>query len=550
MGSKTKLALILIIIIGGALRFYKLGKNPPSLNLDEVAIGYNAFSILKTGRDEYGTRFPLAFRSHDDYKPPLYIYLTVPSVAVFGLNEVAVRFPSALFGIITVALSYFLVKELFFKEENDKKEKIALLTALILAINPWHLQFSRAGFETNVAVFFTTFGIWSFLKGVRTSAKWWIITAINFSLVLYAYQTARLFIPLFSLILLVIFHKKIIKRKKEALLSVTLFTIIALPLIPIMTSTAGVMRFKGTNVFEQPGLIEEEIDRSLLDATNQDAFAMRLYHNRRLAAFFTLAEGYLKHFRPDILFLGRKGPPFNYTPNVGLFYLIELPIMLWGAHLLLKRNGKERIIVISWLLLSPVASAFTWDIPSSTRMTIALPTFQILTALGLHSILQSRSWFLRIHPHFIKATVAIIFLFSFGQYLHQYYIHSPIENAEAWQYGYKEAVEYVDKKKSNYKKVIVSTNLRQPQNFFAFYTKYDPYKYIFEDGGTVSGGFLETQNRFDIYEFHPIDYGKLAGQENIILIDLYSAIPKEFEDKVIKTINSLNGQPVIVISET
>ena len=106
-------AVVAIVTLAAVLRFYQLGKNPPSLNLDEVAIGYNAYSILKTGMDEYGKRLPLVFRSHDDYKPPLYIYLSVPSIAASGLNPFAVRFPSALAGTLTVLLTYFLVRELF-----------------------------------------------------------------------------------------------------------------------------------------------------------------------------------------------------------------------------------------------------------------------------------------------------------------------------------------------------------------------------------------------------------------------------------------------------
>src|SRR3989338_344065 len=87
--------LIPVILLAAVLRFYQLGQNPPSLDWDETAHGYNAYSILKTGRDEYGYKFPLYFRSFDDYKPPIYTYLVVPAVAIFGLNDFAVRFPSA-----------------------------------------------------------------------------------------------------------------------------------------------------------------------------------------------------------------------------------------------------------------------------------------------------------------------------------------------------------------------------------------------------------------------------------------------------------------------
>jgi len=104
----------ILLIFGVALfaRFYKLSQHPVSLSMDEVSIGYNAYSILKTGRDEWGQSFPLAFRSVGDYKPPVNIYLTVPSIAFFGLTEFAVRAPVALLGSLSVIVFIFLLKEL------------------------------------------------------------------------------------------------------------------------------------------------------------------------------------------------------------------------------------------------------------------------------------------------------------------------------------------------------------------------------------------------------------------------------------------------------
>src|SRR5688572_3781308 len=143
-----------IIILAIFLRFYQLGSNPPSLDWDEASIGYNAYSILKTGADEYGNAFPLSFRSFDDYKPPVYFYLTVPSIAVFGLTEFAVRFPAAVIGVVAVIALYFFVLEVLQRFDKPKRQGIALTAAFFLAISPWHLQFSRAAFEGNLGMAF------------------------------------------------------------------------------------------------------------------------------------------------------------------------------------------------------------------------------------------------------------------------------------------------------------------------------------------------------------------------------------------------------------
>src|SRR3989344_7737190 len=146
--------LTFVFLLAFFLRFYNLGSNPPSLTWDEASLGYNAYSILKTGADEYGNKLPLSIRSFDDYKPPLYVYLTIPFVALFGLSEFSVRLPSAIIGALSVIVIYFLVKEFLQRWDKKHQELIALVSALFLAISPWQLQFSRGAFEGNIGIFF------------------------------------------------------------------------------------------------------------------------------------------------------------------------------------------------------------------------------------------------------------------------------------------------------------------------------------------------------------------------------------------------------------
>jgi len=194
-----KCLFFVVMVLAFFLRFYKLGEIPPSLNWDEAALGYNAYSILKTGNDEYGVRFPLVFRSFGDYKPPFYTYLTIPSILIFGLNEFAVRFPSALFGSLTVLITYFLVKEIFPRKNFQFSIfNFQLITSFLLAISPWHLQFSRGAFEANLGLFLAVLGTYLFLKGLRRKALL-PASAIIFSLSLYAYHSSRIFVPLLVL---------------------------------------------------------------------------------------------------------------------------------------------------------------------------------------------------------------------------------------------------------------------------------------------------------------------------------------------------------------
>src|SRR5258708_4721321 len=150
--KKTLTILILVIAIAIAIvtRFYKLGEAPKGLYLDEAGQGYSAYSILKTGKDEFGKSFPIVFRSFTDFKTPVYIYLIVPLIAIFGLTTFTVRFPSFFFSILTIPVLFHLVEELIHKKMSYKYYLFAPIICLLLAISPWHILFGRTNFECNV----------------------------------------------------------------------------------------------------------------------------------------------------------------------------------------------------------------------------------------------------------------------------------------------------------------------------------------------------------------------------------------------------------------
>lgn len=235
MKRKT-LLLASIIVLSILLRFFHLGKTPISLEWDEVAIGYDAYSISKTLRDQYGKFLPLTFRSLDDYKPPIYEYLTVPSVMLFGLNEFSVRLPSAIFGIATVVLTYYLTLLIFSRVPSVKEYSnfIAYLSSFLLAISPWHLQFSRAAFEVNVSVFITVLAVFFFIKGLE-KPNFFFLSALFFGLDLFSYHSTRVVAPLLMFSLFIIFNKNL-PTKKNIFLFFLIFGIFFVNFIPILTS--------------------------------------------------------------------------------------------------------------------------------------------------------------------------------------------------------------------------------------------------------------------------------------------------------------------------
>ncbi|MFZ5845513.1 MAG: hypothetical protein ACOY0S_03540, partial [Patescibacteria group bacterium] len=159
-------ALIFILLLATFLRLYQLNRVPPSPSLDEVSLGYNAYSILKTGRDEYGTKLPLILRAYDDFRPALYAYLIIPFLPIFGLSVLAVRLPAVILSLVTVGVTYLLANELWSPPKKISTGPIeinaGLMASLLLAISPWHVYLSRLGHETNLGLTLVVLGVYFF----------------------------------------------------------------------------------------------------------------------------------------------------------------------------------------------------------------------------------------------------------------------------------------------------------------------------------------------------------------------------------------------------
>ncbi|MBU1088553.1 phospholipid carrier-dependent glycosyltransferase [Patescibacteria group bacterium] len=155
MKIKTHQILFIIIFIFSLfLRLYKLDQFPPSLNWDEISHTYNAYSLAKTGKDQWGVSWPIFnFRAYGDFPTTLNMYLTLPLVKYFGINAFTSRLPSALLGALTLIPTYFLAKLIL------KKEKLALFVTLLSAVSPWSLFPSRAVFQSTISSFFLIGGI-------------------------------------------------------------------------------------------------------------------------------------------------------------------------------------------------------------------------------------------------------------------------------------------------------------------------------------------------------------------------------------------------------
>ena len=137
---KTKLLLIMILVVASLLRLWKLSTVPVSLFGDELDVGYHAYSILKTGKDYYGNSWPIHFHSIAEWRTPLYLYSAVPTVAIFGVTPLGVRLPAAIFGILSVYVMFLFVRQI------TNHQSLATIASAVMAVNPWSLQYSPSRF--------------------------------------------------------------------------------------------------------------------------------------------------------------------------------------------------------------------------------------------------------------------------------------------------------------------------------------------------------------------------------------------------------------------
>ncbi len=557
--KKSIIFLILILLLASWLRFWRLGKVPPSPDWDEAALGYNAYSILKTGRDEYGKFMPLILRSFDDYKPAIYAYLAILPIKFFGLNLWTVRLPAAIIGILAVLFVYSLVNELFLSELKRKEKPmnlsnrnklIALITSFLLAVSPWHLQFSRVAFETAVGM---TINVLLALIFLRSLKKPWLLPLVAFlaGLNIYVYQAEKIFTPLLVLAMVVIWHRQLFKIPRRFLIvGVLVGLIIILPFIKMaLTSPEIFMRAKGTSFYSDlTPFLSRTVEKLVRDQQNNDYLGLVL-DNRRITYVLTFLSGYLSHFNFNWLFLTGDDVR-HHAPGMGLLYLVELPFFLLGIFRLIFGNygRKAKYLIAAWLLLAPLPAAFSSGVPHAVRTLRFLPFIHLLTALGFLDFLnwlKQKQWPAR--AIFILI-ITVAFVFNFSYYLNQYFIQLNWFTSASWQYGYEQAVAEIAKIQGKYDKIIVSNqpHLDQSYMFFLYYLQYDPAKYQ-QEGGTVSGGFAEEKNSFGKFKFRPIVWNQEEKSDKV----LYVGRPDDFpgEKPVVKTFYFLNGEPAIKLVE-
>lgn len=495
-----------LIVLAAVLRLWNLGNYPP-LNADEAAIGYNAWSILQTGRDEHGEFFPIHFKSFGDYKPGLYFYIVIPFVKLLGLNEWAVRLPSALAGIGTVYIVYLLAKLLW------QDEVLGLVWAAILAILPWHIHFSRGGWESNVAVFLTTLGVYLFYKlKVKLKVQGFLLVLLPFILATYTYHSARIIAPILFLGLIVFNWKLVRKNLKSFVFASLIGFVLMLPLTVSFLKGGASSRFSGVGIFADQGPLWRV--NELINQHERDSlFFVRAFHNKVVIYGISFFQKYFSHFDGDFLFISGDTVPRSKLPEMGVMYLIDAPLLMLGVWFWLRTKKEYQYLPFLWLVIAPLASALTFQAPSALRalsMTIPLTFF---VGYGVSTLLKFEIQNSKIKTIIknIKLLIFFLIILSYGwggfYWKDAYFNHYLKRYPDAWP-DFKLIVEKLEIAGES---VCVETNVDQPYILALFYLKYPPERIQKEIKLTPPDQFgFSTVRSFGKYQFG--DCGRFDGK--------------------------------------
>ena len=475
-----KRLLFAVLFVALMLRVVDLNKFPYGFTPDEASFGYDAYSILKTGKDQWGKNLPLVLQSFGDYKSPLYAYISIPFVAIFGLSKFSIRLPNALVGVGAVYITYLLVYQIaknnYLKfDKNIKAEHLALAASFLLAISPWHVMISRGAFEANLTTLLLPLALYFFFKALK-NPRYFIYSALAVGLDVFSYHAAKLVVPLLFLFLFIIFRKEIVKGfgiyHKLGIFVLAVF--IGLFLISLRGGSST--RVLDVSIFKT-SLAEASSERIKAISEGMNPFTARLIYNKYGAGIRHFFSNYITYFSPQFYF--SQGPAestYGMIPGRGVLYWFELPFIILGLFYLLKNiSNKYALSIIIWYLLSPVAAALSLGPGyAANRASVSLPSIQIISALGLIILLNFVSNFkYKKICYLFGGTAVFIFFFYF---VFDYFFISPQKTAEGMLYGNYEAAEYVSDYYSK-DEIIMSRKLSEPHIYVAFVNKWDPENY-------------------------------------------------------------------------
>lgn len=431
--------LIFILLLGFFLRTYRL--DYVELFGDELDAGYQSYSLLVNGTDYKGNWLPAYMHSFSEWRAPGLMYAMVPFIQIFGLNEWGVRMGPAVFGILSIVGFYLLLGQI------GVNKRVSLITMLVLAISPWHIQYSRAGFEITLMSAFIVFGLYFLIK------KYFVLSAMLLSASIYTYSSANVLMPLLVLLTLCFFKLNIKELFKFGILGL----IFCLPILYQLIFGHAGERFGTLNILNNKDVIAEVIEYR---NNSNNTFVSKIFYNKYVISAKKIVFNYSNAIGANFLF-NEGDVTFRHSLHqVGNLFWIQLPLIIWGLIRVIK--NKKYFFIVGVLLIAPIASSLTIDgFNHATRLFLLVFPLAFLTAYGFDNL------------KYFKWVIVTILIFEFARFQYFYWNFYRDQSWRWWHTGYKQSMQYIAENKDKYEKVIMDNTYEPALIRFLFWNNVD-----------------------------------------------------------------------------
>ena len=369
---KKIIPIIILTIISAFFIFYRFVDIPKYLAYDEVEFTKLALSLQNKSYTPYSS---LA-TGHST----LYFYIILLSLKTFGVNVFALRFPAAIFGILSVLMFYLVIKglknyavpvgrqELRIKNYNS----LPFLLAVIFLTSRWFLNFSRFSFEATFLLFLELVSIYFLI-----SKKSLFFSGLFAGFAFLSYTPGRIFflLPLSFLVFKLVnsltrkqFDNKIIKQ----------FLYFLIPFIIIITPlTNYLMNNKDTRIDQQFFLRNHEM------TVNEKVNGLWSNISSTTLMLFTKGDMNGRHNYPG-------KPALN--PILGILFIVGSVITMKSAFVKTtadKQWSNNKLFLLYFLLsIFPALMTYPWENPNMLRTFTVIPSIVYFVGLTISQIIK------------------------------------------------------------------------------------------------------------------------------------------------------------------
>jgi 4-amino-4-deoxy-L-arabinose transferase-like glycosyltransferase len=479
------------LTVGIVLRTAALERVPAGFNQDEACNGYDAYSLLHTGRDQHGNFLPVAVQAFNDYRMPLFDYSLIVPVGIFGLRPLSVRLGAALWGIADL-LGVAVVACMLIGLRG------AALAVVLMAISPWHLPISRFGHEAITAATTTSFAAAAFFLGLRLRrGGWLLVSGLMLGLSLYSYSITKAFVLPFALWMVAFYWRETRRLRKHILAAAIIIVICALP-----------------QAFELWRHYPEMMARYHSVSVLGFPWALRL----RL-----IGQGLLFNLSPHFLFQAGSDDISLHPPGYGQLLLAQAAMLVLALFGLLHRSFRRvTVFLLGWYAIAALTAVLILPFGHPLHTLLMLTPLTLLCALGMVFLFDFASAS-RLARLAVAAVILLAVAVQGAAFLRFYFRDYPAVAAFEFQYGLGDAVAHAASLGAG--PVVVTQYTNQPYIYVLFFTKYPPERFQ-KEPVVQAPGLFGPVFRFDRYRFGDAQMAYQNMADGIFVFSGYESAPR------------------------